>query len=164
MHTHTLTCGFLRWLHGKESTCQCRRHGFEQSWEDPLEKGMATHASILAWEITRIEDPGGLQSRGLQRVRHNWAIEHACTHTLTTVKTWILPFFFLMLGKAWKCDGVDYIAWMSGVRINKCYFKKHIYPICKICLLLILKLMNELMDSVVPEKIMKLFSIQFVAY
>ena len=42
-----------------------------QSWEDPLEKGMATHSSILAWEIARIEDPGGLQSRGLQGVGHN---------------------------------------------------------------------------------------------
>ena len=39
-------------------------------WEDPLEKGMATHSSILAWEIPWTEDPGGLQSMGLQRVGH----------------------------------------------------------------------------------------------
>ena len=39
-------------------------------WEDPPEKGMATHASILAWRIPWIEEPGGLQSTGLQRVRH----------------------------------------------------------------------------------------------
>ena len=38
--------------------------------EDPLEKGMATHSSILAWEILRTEGPGGLQSMGSQRVRH----------------------------------------------------------------------------------------------
>ena len=31
-------------------------------WEDPLEKGMATHASILAWRLPRTEEPGGLQS------------------------------------------------------------------------------------------------------
>ena len=37
--------------------------------EDPLEKGMATHSSILAWEIPWTEEPGGLQSMGLQRVR-----------------------------------------------------------------------------------------------
>ena len=37
--------------------------------EDPLEKGMATHFSILAWRIPRTEEPGGLQSMGLQRVR-----------------------------------------------------------------------------------------------
>ena len=40
-------------------------------WEDPLEKGMATHSSILAWEITQTEEPGGLQSMGSQRVGHN---------------------------------------------------------------------------------------------
>ena len=39
--------------------------------EDPLEKGMATHSSILAWRIPRTEEPGGLQSMGFQRVRHD---------------------------------------------------------------------------------------------
>ena len=39
--------------------------------EDPLEKEMATHSSILAWEIPRAEEPGGLQSMGLQKVRHD---------------------------------------------------------------------------------------------
>ena len=40
-------------------------------WEDPLEKEMATHSSILAWEIPWTEEPGGLQSMGSQRVGHN---------------------------------------------------------------------------------------------
>ena len=39
--------------------------------EDALEKGMATHSSVLAWEIPRTEEPGGLQSIRLQRVRYN---------------------------------------------------------------------------------------------
>ena len=39
--------------------------------EDPLEKGMATHSSILAWRIPWTEVPGGLQSMGMQTVRHN---------------------------------------------------------------------------------------------
>ena len=39
--------------------------------EDPLEKDMATHSSILAWEIRWAEEPGGLQPVGLQRVRHD---------------------------------------------------------------------------------------------
>ena len=39
-------------------------------WEDPLEEGMATHSSILAWKIN-IKEPGGLQSMGSQRVRHD---------------------------------------------------------------------------------------------
>ena len=39
--------------------------------EDPLEKGMATHSSILAWSIPWIEEPSGLQSMGSQRVGHD---------------------------------------------------------------------------------------------
>ena len=40
-------------------------------WEDPLEKEMATHSSILAWRIPLTEEPGGLQSMSSQRVRHS---------------------------------------------------------------------------------------------
>ena len=40
-------------------------------WEDPLEKEMATHSSILAWRIPQTEEPGGLQSMGSQKVRHD---------------------------------------------------------------------------------------------
>ena len=42
-------------------------------WENPLEKGTATHSSILARRIPWTEEPGRLQSMGLQRVRHDWA-------------------------------------------------------------------------------------------
>ena len=58
-------------------------------WEDPLEKEMATHSSILAWRIPWTEQPGRLQFMETQRVRHNWACthmgvgEHARTHTHT---------------------------------------------------------------------------------
>ena len=41
------------------------------SWEDPLEKGLATHSSILAWRIPWTEEPGRPQSMGSQRVRHD---------------------------------------------------------------------------------------------
>jgi len=41
------------------------------SWEDPLEKEMATHSSILAWKIPWTEEPGRPQSMGWQRVRHD---------------------------------------------------------------------------------------------
>ena len=57
---------------GKELSCQCRRHKERQvrslGQEDPLEKEMATHSSILAWRIPWAEEPGGLQSMGSQRV------------------------------------------------------------------------------------------------
>ena len=51
-------------------------------WEDPLEKEMATHSSILAWEIPWTEEPGGLQPMGSQRVRHDLANEHTHTHIM----------------------------------------------------------------------------------
>ena len=56
----------------------------EETWvsslgqEDPLEEEMATHSSILAWGIPWTEEPGGLQSIGSQRVRHDLATEHPC--------------------------------------------------------------------------------------
>ena len=80
-----------RWHSGKESACQCKKRKTKMKrkekknkklgrlrfdpWvgEDPLEKEVATHSSILAWKIPWTEEPGGLPSMGLQRVRH------ACT-------------------------------------------------------------------------------------
>ena len=44
------------------------------AWEDPLEEGMATHSSILAWRSPWIEEPGGLQSIESQRVGHSEVI------------------------------------------------------------------------------------------
>ena len=45
------------------------------SWEDPLEKGMATHYSILAWRISWTEEPGGLQFMGSERAGQDLATE-----------------------------------------------------------------------------------------
>ena len=47
--------------------------------EDPLEKEIATHSSILAWRIPWMEEPGRLQSTGSQRVRHDWATSLSVT-------------------------------------------------------------------------------------
>ena len=46
---------------------------WSQGWEDPLEKGMAIHSSMLAWRIPWTEEPGGLQFMESQRVRQDWA-------------------------------------------------------------------------------------------
>ena len=59
-------------------------------WEDPLEEGMATPSSILAWRIPWTEEPGGLQSMGSQRVGHDWAskystAQHCITHCVCGV-------------------------------------------------------------------------------
>ena len=64
--------GLPRWLNGKESTCQSRRLQFGSlGRENPLEKQVATHSSILAWRIPWTEEPGGLQSMESQRVRQD---------------------------------------------------------------------------------------------
>ena len=55
--------------------------------EDPLEEGMKNHSSILAWRIPWTEEPCGLQSMGLQRVRLDCATEHIHTHTHTHTHT-----------------------------------------------------------------------------
>ena len=49
-------------------------------WEDPLEEGMATYSSILAWRIPWRQEPSGLQSMGSQRVRHDGATKHTHIH------------------------------------------------------------------------------------
>ena len=52
--------------------------------KDPLEKEMAIHSSILAWRIPWTEEPGGLQSMGLQRVGHDWSNLAEHTPSLNT--------------------------------------------------------------------------------
>ena len=65
-------CRLPRWLRWYGS-----RRQVQETWDrslgqdDPLEEGMATHSSVLAWRIPGTEEPGGLQSMGLERVRHD---------------------------------------------------------------------------------------------
>jgi len=61
-------------------------------WEDLLEKRMATHSSILAWRIPWTEEPGGLQSMGSQRVRHNQP-----THTFILLSNTVLKASYCFL-------------------------------------------------------------------
>ena len=61
----------------KESACDEGDLGQSMSQEDPLEKGMATHSSILAWRIPWTEEPGGLQSMWSQRVGHDRVTVHS---------------------------------------------------------------------------------------
>ena len=67
------------------------------SQEDPLEKGMATHPSILAWRTPWTEEPGWLQSIASQRVRHDWR-DLACMHppTYSTIRITLLLDLVLM--------------------------------------------------------------------
>ena len=56
---------------GHDLATEQQQHIIELTY--PLKKGMATHSSILAWRIPWTEEPGGLQSIGSQRVRHDWS-------------------------------------------------------------------------------------------
>ena len=79
------------WLSGKESPCNVGDVGLIPGQEDLLEKGMATHSSILAWEIPWTEEPGGLQSMGSQRVEHDLitnplTFDISCRHLIFSLK------------------------------------------------------------------------------
>ena len=63
-------------------------------WEDPLEKEMATHSSILAWKIPWTEEPGGLQS--VVSI-HHWCIEHFCVCVCGSVPRNFVEFVLLAL-------------------------------------------------------------------
>ena len=60
--------GLHWWLSNKESSYNAGDGVWSLGWEDPLEKEMETHSSIIAWEISWTEEPCGLQSMGSQRV------------------------------------------------------------------------------------------------
>ena len=71
--------GFPGGSDGKESTAMQETQVQSLGQEDPQEKGIATHSSILVWRIPRTEERGGLQSMGSQRVRHVWATNNSNT-------------------------------------------------------------------------------------
>ena len=57
-------------------------------WDDPLEEGMATHSSILAWRIPWAEESGGLQSMESHRVGHDWVTKHSTAQHSIFLENW----------------------------------------------------------------------------
>ena len=103
---------------GKGPTCQCRkckRHGLNGSLgrEDPLEKRMATHSSVLVWRSPWTEKPGRLQSIELQRVSYN------CSESAHTDKTLIKQKGL----KRWA-SRVPTLAWHLQLLPAACYLKE----------------------------------------
>ena len=90
----------------KESTCNAGDASSILGQEDPLEKEMATHSSILAWKIQWTEEPNGLQSKETQRVGHNceWL------NTFNPVRS----FFYNLLG--WEVKASYYLLLRQGLR------------------------------------------------
>ena len=84
-------------------------------WEDPLEKKMATHSSILAWRIPWTEEPGRLQSTGLQKVGHDWMTSlyffTSCHGTAGSFSMWTKSFFF----SQWRCSLIS-LKTVSGLK------------------------------------------------
>ena len=97
---------------------------WSQGWEEPLEKRMANHSSILAWRIPWTEEPGGLQSMGSQRVGHNW-VTNTHTHTRTHI-TEELEMQYLAWESAWGCW--EYGLWTS--LYSPCSISPVAYPFC----------------------------------
>ena len=87
--------------------------------EEPLDKGMVTHSSVLAWKIPWTEEPSRLQSMGLQRVRHNWAA-NTVTWLILVNRLWgdmrsiIFSRSYL---KLWK-PCVEMLHKMKGISVN----------------------------------------------
>ena len=69
----------------KNSVASAGDSGLISDWEDPLEKERATHSSILTWKMLRTEEPGGLESIGSQKVRHDLATKQQQHYKLQTV-------------------------------------------------------------------------------
>ena len=72
LHTCKLICQVALVVNNMPANAgDIRDVGLILGWEDPLEEGMATHPSSLAWRIPWTEEPGGLQSMGSQKVKHD---------------------------------------------------------------------------------------------
>ena len=123
---------------GKEPAYQCRRlwRCRLDPWvrKSPLEEGMATQFSILAWRIPLTEETGGLPSIGSQRVRHDWN-DLACTYSGLDGNKFYGEFFFK--GKRTMNDWVwsildwlkrEYLSWSDDdtkKRARNCAEKEH---------------------------------------
>ena len=93
--------GLPRW-HSSKASC-LPMQGAQEMWvwsldgEDPLEEKMATHASILAWKIPWTEEPGGLQSMGCQRVRHDWHTSQSAGQRLLHIYNFLFSIHHLSM-------------------------------------------------------------------
>ena len=86
---------------------------------DTLEKGMATHSSILAWRIPWSEETGGLQSMGLQRIWHDWSDLHFHSSLPNISPSFILP----------VCDSLLELKHWNYKFIKKIFFREGVFEI-----------------------------------
>ena len=92
--------------------------------EDPLEKGMAAHSSILAWSIPWTEEPGGLLSMGSQRVRHNWRLSLSLFNQQSGRSSVLNP--PILKGQWFHLTGIDFYSgffFLSSLFLSAILFK-----------------------------------------
>ena len=85
-------------------------------WGDPVENGVATHSSILAWRIPWTEEPGGLQSMGSQRIRYDWVTNTSLQNLY--VFLWFTDLWFLVDN---LCDEkISIYFWLCRIFVAAC--------------------------------------------
>ena len=90
-------------------------------WEDPLEEGMATHTSILAWRIPCSEEPGWVQSMGSQRVGHDFHISYFLAVSIVCLNIILNSWFkqiIVFQGIPWWSSGWESALPMQGARVQ----------------------------------------------
>ena len=108
----------------KEPACQCWRHKETQvqflGWEDPLEKGMATHSSVLTWRIPWTEESSGLQSIGLHRFGHDWSDLARTPGGWCILTFWGGDMETLSLGSSHTLPYMHILFWLSLIYVLFC--------------------------------------------
>ena len=87
--------------------------------EDLLEEEMATHSSNLAWRIPWTEEPGKLQSMGLQTIRHDWVTEHRHSTKHTINKRALILCEYHLPDKTQNCTIWTRLKWKINIYIHK---------------------------------------------
>ena len=126
MFAETYLQGLPWWLRRWRLCLQCRKLEFDP-WvgKSPLKKEMTIPSGSLAWKIPWSEEPGGLQSTGLQRVRHNWA-----TNSFTSFSRMFLVILWITTAKNKKCYQLASIVteWLDKLSYFKEKFCKADFP------------------------------------
>ena len=91
-------------------------------WEDTLEKEMATHSNILAWEVLWIEEPCGLQSMGSQSTRHHWVTEKTGKYTEINIVNEVLKRKHSYSLPFWKKKYLCHLVFSQGILSILMYF------------------------------------------
>ena len=121
--------GIIQWLAQGLRICLLMQETEEMrvrfpGWEDPMEEKMATRSSILAWKIPWTEEPGGLQSMGLQRLGHDWA------HTRALTYAWIHRMYLSSPHSLDSILPVDYLGKYNWVWSSLAiHIMKHLFPL-----------------------------------